>query len=67
MEEELVLVNNHHPYDVIVKQIYGSSRWIVNEKEVILNPQDVLFIPRQTDHEVIDKGENKLSLTLNIE
>ena len=58
---------HHHPYDVIVKQIYGSSRWIVNEKEVIVNPQDVLFIPRKTDHEVIDKGENKLSLTLNIE
>ena len=56
-----------HPYLVIVKQIYGKSKWQVGGKEFILKPNEVCLIPEYTPHAVIEKKENKLSLTLNIE
>ena len=60
--------NEHaHSYDVIVKQIYGSVCWRINNKEFILNPQDSILIPKNTKHQVFFHGEKKLSLTLNIE
>jgi len=55
-----------HFYDVIVKQIYGNVTWLVNEKIIILKPQETLYIPRGSKHAVIDKNEKKLSLTINI-
>lgn len=56
-----------HPYDVIVKQIYGTSQWIVNEKEMFLKPKDTCIVPKNVYHQVINKNENKLSLTINIQ
>ena len=58
---------HNHPYDVIVKQIYGTSQWIVDEKEIFLKPKDTCIIPKNVYHQVINKNENKLSLTINIE
>lgn len=60
--------NKHtHNYDVIVKQIYGTTTWIVKEEEIVLEPRAVLFVPKHTDHEVVSKETPKLSLTINIE
>jgi hypothetical protein len=60
--------NKHsHSYDVIVKQIYGKSKWILDNQEIYLYPNQVLYVPKGTEHAVIEKTEKKLSLTLNIE
>jgi len=60
--------NEHvHPYDVIVKQIYGSAHWRVDNKEFILNPQESILLTKNTKHQVFFQKEKKLSLTLNIE
>ncbi len=60
--------NKHrHDYDVIVKQIYGTTTWIVKEQEITMEPQSVLFIPKKTYHEVVSKNTPKLSLTINLE
>jgi len=56
-----------HTYNVIAKQIYGTSEWINGEQQLTLNPQDTIFIPANTVHQVIAKQDKKLSLTLNIE
>jgi|TARA_R100001509_G_C4883147_1_gene220900 hypothetical protein len=56
-----------HAYHVIVKQIYGQSDWVCGEKNLILKPQETLWIPKRTPHSVISKTEAKLSLTLNCE
>ena len=56
-----------HPYNVIVKQIYGNSRWVNGEKKLNLKPQNTLLIPENTIHQVIAKEDKKLSLTLNLE
>jgi len=55
-----------HPYDVIVKQLYGSSYWNINNKKTILSKNDVLMIPKNTDHEVFMIKKPKLSLTINL-
>lgn len=56
-----------HDYPVIVKNIYGTSKWIVDEKEVILSNQDVIWFDKNTYHQVIEISEPKLSMTCNIE
>ena len=56
-----------HDYDVIVKQIYGSSDWKINEKIFTMNTKDTCVIPKNTLHKVLSKNENKLSLTINIQ
>jgi oxalate decarboxylase/phosphoglucose isomerase-like protein (cupin superfamily) len=56
-----------HPYNVIVKQIYGKSKWLIGENKFVLEPNQTCLIPKNTGHAVIEKTENKLSLTLNIE
>jgi len=55
-----------HEYDVIVKQIYGDSEWIIGDKKFILKSKKVVYIPLHTEHAVISKDKKKLSLTLNI-
>jgi len=55
-----------HPYYVIVKQIYGETLWLINQKQINLKSQETLLIPINTKHSVIDKTEKKLSLTINL-
>lgn len=55
-----------HPYDVVIKQIYGTSPWIVGEEYIKLKPGHVLFIPANTNHQVTATDEKKLSLTINL-
>lgn len=58
---------HNHNYDVIVKQIYGVSQWIINDTTIFLEPNNTCIIPKNVYHEVINKNENKLSLTINLE
>jgi mannose-6-phosphate isomerase-like protein (cupin superfamily) len=58
--------DHKHPYDVIVKQLYGKSKWKIDNITVDLYPQNTIIIPRNTLHSVIEKNEKKLSLTLNL-
>jgi len=59
--------HHSHKYSVIIKQIYGSSEWKVEDKKMTLKPQDTLLLPKNTLHSVINKKNKKLSLTINIE
>jgi len=56
-----------HNYDVIVKQIYGESSWVIDNKEFIIQKNDTCLIPKNTYHQVISKKNKKLSLTINIQ
>ena len=56
-----------HEYDVIVKNIYGESKWIVGEKELILKNQNCIYFDRYVEHQVIQINNAKLSLTCNID
>mgnify|MGYP001172406363 FL=1 len=55
-----------HDYNVIVKQIYGTAKWILGDEEIILQPQETIHIPKGMPHAVIDSDEKRLSLTINI-
>ena len=57
---------HHHEYSVIVKNIYGNSKWIINEKEIIFKDQDVISIDKGTNHQVVKINDAKLSMTCNI-
>jgi len=56
-----------HEYPVIVKNIYGQSKWVIAEKELILNGQDVIWFDKNTDHQVVKIYDAKLSMTCNID
>ena len=56
-----------HTYDVIAKQIYCESKWKIGDKEFLLEKNNTCFVPKNTEHAVLEKNVNKLSLTLNIE
>lgn len=56
-----------HHYDVLVKQIYGHSEWVINDKKIKLSPQKTLISPRNVYHEVVSKKDKKMSLTMNID
>lgn len=58
---------HQHEYPVIVKNIYGKSKWIINEKEVILKDQECIWFDKFIDHQVVTIDSAKLSLTCNIE
>lgn len=57
---------HNHDYTVIIKQIYGTSRWILNHKEFDVKPQQSFIIPTGCEHAVISKKTDKLSLTINV-
>ena len=62
-----VSFNKHrHHYPVIVKNIFGQSKWIINKKELILKNQEVIFFDKNIDHQVVDINKPKLSMTCNI-
>ena len=55
-----------HVYDVLVKNIYGSSVWSLNNKETTLDKQRVLYVPKGTEHTVMKITDKKLSMTCNL-
>tara|TARA_R100000742_G_C4272062_1_gene91140 strand:- start:409 stop:951 length:543 start_codon:yes stop_codon:yes gene_type:complete len=56
-----------HDYPVLVKNIYGTSKWIIDGKEVLLQSQDAIWFDSFTPHEVVEIVNPKLSMTCNIE
>jgi len=58
---------HHHDYQVIVKNILGKSKWIIDEKEVLLDNQDCIWFDKFTEHQVVEISDAKLSMTCNIE
>lgn len=62
-----VSFNKHyHDYFVLVKNIYGNSTWIINEEKKVLKDQNCFWFDKQTDHQVVEINDAKLSLTCNI-
>jgi len=57
---------HNHDYPVIVKNIYGTSKWIIDKREVVLKDQDVIWFEKDTDHQVIEISDAKLSMTCNV-
>jgi len=57
---------HNHDYDVLVKNVRGSSAWIVNNQKIVLDNQNILCLPKYTNHQVVEIYEPKLSLTCNL-
>jgi len=55
-----------HDYAVLVKNIYGCSKWIIDGKEVFLKEQDIIWFDKNISHEVVEISSAKLSMTCNI-
>lgn len=55
-----------HEYDVFVKNVAGSSKWILGNQTRTLSGQDALFFSAGTFHEVIEIHEPKISITWNL-
>jgi hypothetical protein len=58
-------VPHKHPYHVIVKPIYGKSKWKVSEKKFELSKKSFI-INAGEEHSVYECTDKKLSLTLSI-
>jgi len=58
---------HNHEYLVIVKNIFGKSKWIINQKEKTLENQDCIWFDKFVDHQVVEINNPKLSMTCNIE
>lgn len=59
--------SHKHEYDVLVKNISGKSYWNVGDKKIYLENQNILFIPKNTNHAVKNIEGEKISLTCNIQ
>ena len=55
-----------HPYEVIVKNIFGKSEWVIDSNAYIVQDQDVLYLPKESLHQVTKIFSTKLSITCNI-
>ena len=65
--KEVVSFPEHtHDYDVIVKNVFGKSEWVCNSQPMILEAQNVLYLPRETKHYVKKIYGSKCSLTCSI-
>ena len=57
---------HQHEYHVIVKPIYGSCVWEINEEQHEVDTSGVIIIPAGTMHSVVENREPRLSLTINM-
>jgi len=57
---------HQHEYHVLVKNVFGDSGWIINQRYQKLQKQDSIFIPAHTDHQVIEIFNIKATITFNI-
>ena len=55
-----------HDYHVIAKSIYGTTTWQINNEFVKVSPGEVIVLPINTPHAVIESPEPRLSLTINM-
>ena len=59
-------LSHSHEYPVIVKQIYGTGYWRINNEELTLKPKEIIVLPINCSHQVYKVVDKKLSLTINI-
>lgn len=57
---------HNHDYAVIIKGIFGKSKWKIDGQEKILENQDVFFVDRYVHHCVQEIYDNKFSITFNL-
>jgi hypothetical protein len=57
---------HEHEYAVIIKNIDGRSKWMIDNKEYILEDQNVFFIDKFKWHCVQEIDNFKLSITFNL-
>ncbi len=55
-----------HDYAVIIKNIQGSSKWLIDDNEYLLENQNVFFIDKHKWHCVKEIFGFKLSITFNL-
>lgn len=55
-----------HDYHVVVKGIYGVTKWQIVDRIFDLHPGEVVMLPVDTPHAVIDTPEPRLTLTINV-
>jgi hypothetical protein len=60
-------LSHTHEYPVLVKNIFGKSKWIIDNQEIVLEKQNCIFFNKEISHQVIEIMEPKLSLTCNLE
>ena len=59
------LPHKHH-YNVIVKMIYGDTKWKISDDILNYSKDDVILIPPETYHSVVECPNKRLSLTINL-
>lgn len=59
------LPHKHH-YNVIVKMIYGNTKWKISNDVFEYSEGDVILIPPETYHSVVECPNKRLSLTINL-
>lgn len=57
---------HNHDYAVIIKNIEGKSKWLIENKEYMLEDQNVFFIDKAKWHCVQEIDNFKLSITFNL-
>jgi mannose-6-phosphate isomerase-like protein (cupin superfamily) len=55
-----------HDYSVIVKNVQGKSLWTIDDKEYVLEKQNVFYIEKNKWHCVKQIIEPKISITFNL-
>lgn len=55
-----------HDYSVIVKNVFGRSKWEIDSNEYYLEKQNVFYIEKFKSHCVEEIYESKCSLTFNL-
>jgi len=57
---------HHHDYHVIVKTVYGNTKWMIGKDIFDVGPNTTLMIPAGTVHAVVEAKEPRLSVTMNV-
>jgi mannose-6-phosphate isomerase-like protein (cupin superfamily) len=65
-KKSLSFDKHSHEYNVLVKNIFGESEWIIDDNKHVLNNQNVLVIPKNVNHQVTKINSPKLSMTCNM-
>lgn len=55
-----------HEYPVLVKSVQGSSEWLIDNKNITLDGQKVIFFDKNIEHEVIKINSPKITITCNL-
>jgi len=59
------LPHRHH-YSVVVKVLYGKTKWRIGDKFIEYCENQTLLIPAETEHTVVECESDRLTLTINL-